>query len=524
MNFLFFGQILSPFQNTLETAVSTTLRLRGHLAFHVNCGPRAFGLCDAFNSSQPPGLRDSKCRGSCTQRYENLLVQNHIKPHQMDKYWSPKDADRALLWATESSGNEDLEKTHYKDYPLLEIAKWSAIRYLKRLETFDPNGRHRWIAVEMMKNSRLVIDALENLLSNAKFDAIVLWNGLNFSQRAAVEVAKRRGITFYCFELGLNKSTCLLRKNQTAVPLDFQKEWDEWKNQPLTAEEEEWVTGYLQSREKQVDMTLPCKFGEALDKENLYAELGISPEKKIVPLFTNLTWDTSLERAHFPFSSQVEWIAHTMRLFEKYPNHVGVVRIHPGELMKGEPDTKEPIFERIRNIRIPENFRIVRPASELDSYSLMRCAAFGVPYVSTVGLELVCRNKPVICGGYCHYYGKGFTWDPKSKEDYDRHIEAMMERPHLPANALEYARRYTYLYFKRAIPKLDFMEEPQHGGGVPLWKSIEDLAPGKFAALDRIAETLLGERPFVWPPEPSLAASSPAGGLKPDVRLPFNFD
>lgn len=522
MKFLFFGQILSPFQGTLEVAISTALRLRGHSALHVNCGPRAFGICDVYNSSQPPGMRDLMCREKCTQRYEEGLIRHQNSPHRMNDFWLPEHADRALLWAAEMSGEKDLTKIEYKGYPLFEIAKWSAIRYLKRLETFDPNGAHRWITIEMMKNSRLAIDALERVLQEVQFDNFVLWNGLNFSHRAAVEVAKRNGINYFCFELGLNKNTCLLRKNQTAVPLDFAKEWEWWKDQTLNAEEETWISEYLRSREKQQDMTLPCSFGQSLDREKLYETLKVSRDKKLVPLFTNLSWDTSLEKAHFPFKNQAEWIEQTVRHLAKHPNYVAVVRIHPAELMKGEPDTKEPIRERIQNIEGMENVRIIGPESDLDSYSLMKQAAFGIPYVSTVGLEMGCQGKPIISGGYNHYRNKGFAWDPESKDHYFKLIDSMVENAQMPPNGQETAKRYTYFYFNRAIPKLDFMTEPVHGAGVPSWEKIEDLAPGKFPALDRIVDTLLGIQEFVSMPQPPAPFPSNSSH-KAEEPLPFNF-
>jgi len=523
MKFLFFGQNFSGTQLWLEASVSAALKFRGHEALHVPCAPRAFGVCDVFNVDSPLGSRELACSGPCTKQAEAIFRDLGIASAPLNSLWTPQEADEAARWASCVSGDEDLRQVGYKGYPLFQIAKWSAYRYLRRTDTVDPNGRDRWIFTEMMKNARVALDVAERVLANFPFDAVLVWNGLNVTQRAAVEVARRLHIPFYAFEVGLNKNTCVMAQNQTAVPWNFGRAWAEWENRPLSEAQRIWIEEYLRSRERRENLSHPCGSGDPLEREELEERLEIPPGAKIVPLFTNVTWDTTMEEVHRPFENQLRWIEATCEFFATRPDHVCVIRIHPGEMLWGKWETREPVWDLIRHLSFPPNVRIVRPETELDSYSLMRHASFGVPYISTAGIELACKGKPVITAGNGQYRGKGFTWDPESREHYAELLRRLCCRPEAPPNSEEMAKRYAYMFFRWASQRLDFMEEPMHGVGKPLWRKVSDLAPGSFPCLDRIVDTVLGRRNFIPSPDEDEVGDSAVAGSGQEARLPFNL-
>lgn len=501
MRFLFFGQIYSSFQCWLETAVSTSLRLQGHEALHIQCGPGAFSLCDVFHIDSPPGQREEHCKGPCTEDYGRILAMHGVEPHGIQEFWTAEEEGLAKKWAVSSANVEDLRREIYRGYPLFEIAKWSVYRYLRRFDTLDPNGKDRWIFTEMMKNARLAVDAAERVLDHCAIDRIVLWNGFNSTQRALMEVAKKRGIKFFSLEHGMLHNSCMLFEDMTAGVYDFDREWESWKDHPLSPEETRWIQDYMASRQRREGFLFPVGEGDALSREQLCRELQIPPTTKLVTLFTNCSWDTAIETAHRPFHSQVHWIEESLRIVAKHPNWHAVVRIHPAENSSPGHLTREPLFERLQSLSLPVNVRVIRPETKLDSYSLMRHSDLGIPYVSTVGMEMACLGRPVLSGGFSHYSDKGFSPSFETIANYTCALEEQLRQPQCAPGAVEAAHRYSHLFFRWGSMVMDFLEEPRHAIAKPRWSKAEDLLPGRSESLDRIVETILGKRKFVPPPK-----------------------
>lgn len=523
MRLLFFGQSYSPFQSCIEAAVSGNLRLQGHSVVNVICAPRAFHLCDVFHVDTKPGMRDLQCSGPCTSLQEKLLKSVGVDPFPISSFWTPVDVDHSQLWAVRESIHEDLRKVQYKGYPLFEIAKWGIYRYLRQVDSTEPNGKDRWIFTETMKNARLAVDVCERLLDQCEFDRVVLWNGLKVMARAMFEAARRRGIPVVCLEHGLLNNTAIFSQNAFAVPQDYSREWEEWKDVPLDPQEESWIVDYLRSRETTRDF--PNTYGRehALEWSQLREELEIPQGAKLVSFLPGIKADSSMEGVGYLFADMADWIRQAAVFFERFPDHIMAVRIHPAEVAGAEHLSREPFFDYIRAMKLPKNFRVIRSESKLDSYSLGKHSAFIAPFVSTLGLEMACWGKPVIPAARTHYQKKGFTWDASTKEEYFGILERMCREPIAPPGAQEKAIRYAYLYFQRTSLPLDFMTEPSHGAGTPLWSTIEDLAPGRFPQLDHLVRSVLGETPFAPPPPQSRQRGSHSL-QSAEARIPFNID
>lgn len=518
MKFLFFGPQYSPFQWCLEVAAGSALKNRGHEVAFVTCGPRAFGFCDVVNINSGDGLRETLCKGLCTAGQEKALDRHGLRHWAVSDFWTSPESDQALKWAAQAGSIEDLREARYKGYPLFEIAKWSVYRFIHRKDDVDPNGPDRWLFVESMKNSILALEAAERILSSCPFDGVVVWNGLKFVQRAMVEVARRRRISFFAFEHGMLTNTCLLTFNQTANPPNYDGEWRSWEGHELEPDEERWIDDYFRLRMTKSEY--PNFFGSerSLELREIRESLGIPDEAKIVSFFPNLTWDTAMEGVHKIFGSQKEWLVKSMGFFEGQPGHFMVIRAHPCEKASADSASREPICDQLRDVRIPPNVRMIPPDREFHSYSLARQSSFVVNYISTMGLEAAYLGKPVVMAGKGHAHGKGATWDPMGEEEYFRVLASLCREPIPPPRADVLAKRYAHMFFRHCSLPLDFMEEPVYAAGKPLWETTQDLVPGRYQALDWIAETLEGRHGFV--PNPS---SCPAEASCPGERLPYNL-
>jgi hypothetical protein len=218
-----------------------------------------------------------------------------------------------------------------------------------------------------------------------------------------------------------------------------------------------------------------------------------------VVLFTNLVWDSAVIGRDRAFSSIVEWITSTIRLFAARPGDELIVRVHPAEIKLPGRESRQSMESSIRKElpSLPANVTIVRATDPTSSYSLMDATDFGLVYSSTTGLEMVLRGKPVVVAAQTHYSGKGFTLDAESPSHYAELVTRLLDDRAAFDVDVDRARRYAYLFFFRA-PYVGLGVQEHIRGLVRLTaRTVDDLRPGASPDLDRLCQSVLDGRGFM---------------------------
>jgi hypothetical protein len=143
-----------------------------------------------------------------------------------------------------------------------------------------------------------------------------------------------------------------------------------------------------------------------------------------------------------------DWLTSTVGLFASRPEVQLVVRVHPGELLGAGHPSAEIVREALPDL--PRHVIVVPPESKVNTYDLIELAHVGLVYTTTVGMEMAMSGVPVIVAGQTHYRGKGFTYDPQSRDEYVEMVADRLERPAgqwLPDTQVELAWRYAYRFF-----------------------------------------------------------------------------
>lgn len=403
---------------------------------------------------------------------------------------------RVLMQELDRLGAEELRPLRHRDLPIgdyvLNSARWFLC--VSDLATV-PDGEA--VLRAFAKSAMVVAEAAPALLDRVDPEVVFLLNGLFFAERIVKAEAERRGIRVVSYERGFIPDT-LCFSEDVASYYDIGPLWERVRDSPLTPAQEVHLDDYLADRRK--GRRAPFNLWPTLteDEEQILSALELRADRPTAVLFTNITWDSAAQDRDRVFGGMFEWVAETIRLFASLPETQLVVRIHPAEVRVSGWQTRDPIATRLRVAfpTLPPNVRVVRPESDISSYSLMSLSRCGLVYTSTAGLEMAMEGMPVVVAGVVHYAEKGFTLDPSSPRAYASLVGRALETPR-DAGVRAQARRYGHaLFFRYFHPFPIVAENPPDF--VPTLRASDPavLDPGGDPTLDRVCRAILGEGDF----------------------------
>ena len=217
------------------------------------------------------------------------------------------------------------------------------------------------------------------------------------------------------------------------------------------------------------------------DPQEIARQVGLDPNKPVIGLLTNVSWDAQLHYPANAFPNMLEWLVQTCEYFATRPDLQLLIRVHPAEI-SGFPPSRQPILRELRK-RIPQlapNIIVVPPESGLSTYALMSLCNAAIIYGTKMGVELTSVGLPVIVAGEAWIRNKGMTHDASSPDEYFPILDRLPFAERLGPAQLARARRYAYhFFFNRMIP-LPFIEPK---AGYPIYR----------LKLDRLQQLLPGE-------------------------------
>lgn len=348
-----------------------------------------------------------------------------------------------------------------------------------------------------------VEQAAETVLAEFRPDVVFLLNGLFAAERVIREVALGRGLRTPTYEIAPRAGALVLSQDSPAPDYDVDELWSTVRDRPLSEPQRVEIERLLQDRARGLGAHESYYERPEDDPAELRRRLGLETGRRVVSLFTNVTWDSATIGHDIGFASMFDWVESAIRLSSSLDLAL-VVRIHPAE---GRWGTREEVQDVIvsRLGEIPANVRFVSATEALSSYALIDISDLLLTYTTTVGLEAATRGKQVAVAGDTHYRGRGFTTDLAGPEQLE-HALTLETGPLSPAQ-VELAVRYAHMFFFRAM--IPFPAIDAAGGKVKRFpRRAAELAPGADPHLDWICERILDGRHFGLPDE--LAVARPA--------------
>ncbi len=205
-------------------------------------------------------------------------------------------------------------------------------------------------------------------------------------------------------------------------------------------------------------------------KSQFKKKLKIYDNKKICTVFTHIFDDATFFYGKSLFSSYEEWLKNILLVCEKIKNINWIIKIHPANILRDNISLEEILINKIFK-KIPNNLKIVKPNTDINTFSFFNSIDYALTVRGTVGCELACYGVPVITAGTGRYSHQGFTIDPKNKNEFLKILSNLDRIKKLTPKQIKLARIYTYGSLIARSIKMDGIKIDYNYNGISLEKS-----------------------------------------------------
>ncbi len=388
------------------------------------------------------------------------------------------------------------------DAPLGQLVL-ASVRWRMRRASLPDDEPTRFLYREFILSAWNVLKEFDRLLqANPDPLAVVVFNGQTFPEATVRWLAGRRGIRVISHEVSIAPLSGFFTAGEaTALPMPMGEDFH------LTPEQEAQIDALMESRFKgQVSMAGINFFPQmkGLDESFLQKAAG---HKQLVPIFTNVIFDTTQQHSNAFFPSMFAWLDVLVPVMQAHPETLFVLRAHPDEARPGKTSRESVAMwvESSGAAKLP-NLVFVPPEEFISSYELIRRSKFVMIYNSTVGLEASMMGKPVLSGGVGRFTKFDTTYFPAGREEYLRMLEEFLSAETVTARAehVRNARRFFYFhYFFASLTFGEFIEPAQLRGFVK-WKKFElrTLTPERSRTVRALVEGIVNNGDFTLNEEP----------------------
>ncbi len=355
--------------------------------------------------------------------------------------WLEDGFDETLTSELATKSVDELSDVVVDDVPygamVLPAVRWRLRRH-NLLDDADTRGVFADFLVSAVALGRQAKLALVRIQPQA----VVVFNGTSYPEAVVRYFAEAQGIRVVTHEVGFEPfSGFFVAGEATAYPTAMSVDFE------LTQEQRETIQAYLKKR-FQGDFTMAgITFWK--DIQGLDAELlaKIEAHEAMVPVFTNVIFDTSQMHANVIYADMFAWLEDIKEMIEAHPEVLFVLRAHPDELREGKRSLESVAdWVKAQGLLDKENVVFINSDEYVSSYALMAQAKFVLVYNSSIGLEASLMRVPVVSAGKSRYTGYETVFVPASRDAHLAMVEEFLqaEMIDLPANFYENALRYVY--------------------------------------------------------------------------------
>lgn len=480
---------LSGLSQNAGFSLITSLALRKNkiptYSFVCNRGlqPCVLGTDKMDPSVEPP------CR-ECMRTSRLILGKTNIQHFSYN-------IDKEISLEIENLNLDQLITYVYKDIPLGKLVLPS-MRWILRRHHLKDTEENRSLAQSYIQSAWGVYCEFSKLIDSVHPQAVIVFNGMFYPEAMARLSAQHKKVPVFSHEIGmLPYSAFFTDKEATAYPVDVDNEFR------LSKDQEVRLDNYLINRFAGKFQTAGVQFWPEMQHFNKGLLEEMKKYSAMIPVFTNVIFDTSQSHANTIFEHMFAWLNLVVEKIKQHPEILFVIRTHPDEARPGK-ESRESVSEWVAMNGIKEipNIIFIPPDEYISSYELIDYAKFVMVYNSTVGLEASIMGKPVLCAGKARYTQVPTVYFPESKDAYIKLLEEflgsdMVEHPEV---YIENARRVLYSQlFRASLPFDQFLKyDGVWRGYVRLKKfSPKLLIQGQTETIDVVLNGIIKNQPFI---------------------------
>ena len=225
--------------------------------------------------------------------------------------------------------------------------------------------------------------------------------------------------------------------------------------------------------------------------------------KQVVPVFTNVIFDTSQVHANLIFEHMFAWLDNTLEVAKANPDTLFVVRAHPDEEREGKASEESVAdWAESRGVESLPNVLFIPPHEFINSYDLIRMAKFVMIYNSTIGMEASILGATVLSAGKARYTASNVVHFPSNREVYNQTLQNFLNAESLsaPEEHKINARRFLYYQlYRSSLPFDAFLEQDKYWKGYVMLKDFDwqNLLPENSPTVQALLEGILSDGDFM---------------------------
>lgn len=427
---------------------SWALRLQGVPVIFFTC-QRGMSHCilgtNRDRPSQPPPC------ASCT--YQSRMLYSGAQVHG---FHFRREA--RLEQALQGLGLEALSRFEWEGIPLGALCL-PGLRWILRRHHLQDDEPTRYLLREYILSAWNIAQEFEQLLKRVTPRAVIAFNGQFYPEAVVCYVARQHGIRTITHEVGLQPASAFFTEGEaTAYPLHIPEDFE------LNAEQNARLDAYLEKRFQGQFTMAGIRFWPQMRRLDESFLQRAAHFRQIVPIFTNVIFDTSQPHANTLFTDMFAWLDFTLEhIIHRHPETFFVIRAHPDET-RPHKESRETVAEwvNVRQVDRLGNVLFVPPQDYLSSYELIQRSKFVLVYNSTIGLEASILGTAVLCAGKARFTQYPTVFFPASVEEYLDLAEQFLQAETLqaPEEHRRQARRFLYYQLFRASLPFDAYLRP----------------------------------------------------------------
>lgn len=306
--------------------------------------------------------------------------------------------------------------------------------YDLRLEEHEEGDHKGEYMQEVVKDKNILAEygaMMEHVLRRLKkqygVKRLIAYSGLIGVTSAVREAATRcEWEVAFCEGWAIKPGHMIVSHNTPALNFDIVKwlkalgQWDEGRINDIERflafqetcdldKDTDWLKNYHRFQRSSASMVLSTELKTFLE--------GDGPLFLLAP---NCVGDSATLRVQTIFKSQRDWVNEICRYFQAHPQLRLIIRAHPDELMYYQWNKIVIMMGDIAQQAAGNapNIRVVKGHEDISTYALIPYAQAGLIWMSTVGVDIVVRNCPVLAAATPKYHGLGIVHEPQSREEY----------------------------------------------------------------------------------------------------------
>lgn len=454
------------------------LRQSGWRVIHFVC-QSGMSRCLLGSSEQDPH-QSPPCQ-SCVATSRSMFAGAETAPIKFQQ-------DETLAAAVTGLSTAELAAFSYDGLPLGELVLPS-IRWRMRRHHLEENYTTLFLFREFILSAYQVAKDFRALVDREKPEVTLVFNGQMFPEAVVAHIARQNGIFTITHETGYQPYTVFMTTGDaTARKVHLSPE-----ERTLTPEQNAVLDQYLEERFQGQFSMGGIQFWQEIQEMPAELQLKLDEYNQIVPVFTNVIFDTSQAHANHIFEHMFAWLDAALEIIRAHPETLFVLRAHPDELRpnshKKSNETVQDWLEQVGAQALP-NLVFINPLQYVSSYDLVQRSKFVLAYNSSIALEAALMGRLSVCAGWAWYADYPTVILPDSQEEYRRQVDELLSADQviLPEEFHQMARSLVYYQnFKASIPFGRYLEPHNIRGYVRLRSfDIEKLTPQDDLAIKSI--------------------------------------